>query len=395
MRHTCRLFPILATCAVLISSATAFAQIANTHKAATTPSETARPTQPAPKTTPDTPKPTLIVWARTDIPNQGAPTLDLADLERYFVKELSDHRIENVIPSATAKIPSPPDPQTYLLELSVDALQTATRAMHVLPENEYKEDPVLSIELSLAVKNLTSGRIAGRIATRQEYHLTRDELDRLEPKRVALYKATDRLADRFIDAADEGKFGEQLKSIQIQLWAPLQPRQAMAALEGALCLLAIVWLIVIIKSVANRWQQKRRAEERQRQNQRNAENAQQLAIERQNDADDKRAHAAIALSLATDNFSDPACWDAAHDGLDKILARREAIEDAEAARRLNAKKHKDDYLRIAARAASTSDFSEAAIVEILRKADEWDYRMLREAEMQNERRQHEPAAATK
>lgn len=100
----------------------------------------------------------------------------------------------------------------------------------------------------------------------------------------------------------------------------------------------------------------------------------------------KQAHAAIALSLATDNFSRAACWDAAHDAREAILKRRNAIEDTEAARRLNRNQREEEYNEIAVCASETCDLSRDEVIEILRNADAWEYRVLREAELQNERR---------
>jgi len=64
-----------------------------------------RPTR-AQKTDLQTTKSTLVVWARTDLANQGAPTLDL---ERYFVCEPMKRGVTIVAASLTADN-SVPDP---------------------------------------------------------------------------------------------------------------------------------------------------------------------------------------------------------------------------------------------------------------------------------------------
>ncbi len=107
----------------------------------------------------------------------------------------------------------------------------------------------------------------------------------------------------------------------------------------------------------------------------------------------KRLHSTLALKLDTDNFSDAACWETAHDDLEAILMRRDEIQDAEAKRLLSVKEHEYEYWQIAAYAATISDLSKAEVIEILRKAEAWEYRVLREAELQNERRQSHATVA--
>jgi len=76
VKTSCRLCSILAIAAVLALSAAALAQ---------------------PSTPSTTQTPNLIVYAHTDLENQGAPTLDVLDLERYFVAALAERRIQNVV----------------------------------------------------------------------------------------------------------------------------------------------------------------------------------------------------------------------------------------------------------------------------------------------------------
>lgn len=108
----------------------------------------------------------------------------------------------------------------------------------------------------------------------------------------------------------------------------------------------------------------------------------------------KRLRSALALKLDTDNFSDAACWETAHDDLEAILIRRDEIQDAEATRLLRVKDNEHEYWEIAAYAATISDLSKAEVIEILRKAEAWEYRVLREAELQDERRQSHATVAT-
>lgn len=103
--------------------------------------------------------------------------------------------------------------------------------------------------------------------------------------------------------------------------------------------------------------------------------------------------AAVALWLATDNFSQAKLWEAAHEGLDAILARAAAIQEAEAERRLDVKAREAKYQRIACHAAVTSDITESELIDILRNFDMWEYRMLCEAQRQDERRPANAAEA--
>src|SRR5436190_1909632 len=74
-----------------------------------------------------TPQPTFIVSVHTEIPGQGAPTLDVVDLERYFAEQLTYRHIQST-PAASAKIPNPAPPNLYLIEVTVDAMRPAQRS---------------------------------------------------------------------------------------------------------------------------------------------------------------------------------------------------------------------------------------------------------------------------
>ncbi len=300
--------------------------------------------------TPPNPAPQLIVWAHTDLENQGAPTLDILDLERYFVAHL-ERRIANVIPSQTARVSAP---NAYLAELSVNSITPSIRGMKD-DTGPYREDPVFHVELSLAVKDLKSGRALGSGRESRDYHLASAEIERLEPKRAALYQSADALADRFADGIAKGEFGEQLRSLQSSGMIPLAT--AVVLLAGAIAGVIALRMMTAPKEMSLN----------------------------PTDEQIKRLDAAIALSIATDNFSQAKLWEAAHDGLEATLDRAQAIQEAEGARLATAKVRQAENAKIAKHAAATSNFSEDQILNILRQAEEWDYRLLREAQQQYER----------
>ena len=95
--------------------------------------------------------PILVIWAHTDLPHQGTPTLDVVDLEQYFGTRLEGSRIQNAQLSATFRIPDPVPPNIYLLDLTVDALQGADRTAWDSDSNNYHADPVFNVDLSLMV----------------------------------------------------------------------------------------------------------------------------------------------------------------------------------------------------------------------------------------------------
>src|SRR5579864_2901116 len=126
-------------------------------------------------------KPRLIVWAHTDLEKKGAPTLDLEDLERYFVGQLDSLRVDNVVPSATAKIPTGPTPDVYLLDLRVDAIRPGERAKWDDTYKDYVPDYVFNVDLSLTIRN--SGRVVGTTGMRYEFHFANKyDSERIEPK---------------------------------------------------------------------------------------------------------------------------------------------------------------------------------------------------------------------
>jgi hypothetical protein len=88
---------------------------------------------------------------------------------------------------------------------------------------------------------------------------------------------------------------------------------------------------------------------------------------------------AITLSLKTDNFSEAARQTAATTRRDQVLAMHAEIEEKEAERIATARARAAYYEGMAAHAAPKSGLEHAAIVDILRNADEWEYQVLQEA----------------
>src|SRR5690348_15151410 len=231
--------------------------------------------------TPSSSKPQLIVWAHTNLENQGAPTLDILDLERYVVARL-EGRIENILPSQSAGPSNLTSPNAYLAELSVNAITPSVRAVRNPETRQYKEDPVFHVELSLSVNQPGSGRFLGFLRESQEYHLAHFELERLEPKRAALYKSADNLADRFADGIASGEFGGDLKLLRLPGLADVVP---LALLLGAAAILGGIGVKMMLTP-------------------RTA-----LAVPSgPTEAEITRLNDAIALSIATDNFSQAKLW---------------------------------------------------------------------------------------
>lgn len=216
MTHSCRLFSILAIAAVLAQSTAALAQPSNSQ--------------------PQNPKPSFVVWVHTGLPDQGAPTLDVADLERYFAAQLDACHIENVVVSETAKIPNPAPANLYLLDLSVSALQLAER-VHL----NGTRDPVFNVDLSLVVKNLQSGQMVGATGERYVYHLSVDGYSNDgQVKRRAIYSAAENLAGRFVDEWAAGKFGQGLAPTE----APSSLDRTLYQVTATTGMPLIVWVLL-------------------------------------------------------------------------------------------------------------------------------------------------------
>ena len=94
---------------------------------------------------------------------------------------------------------------------------------------------------------------------------------------------------------------------------------------------------------------------------------------------EKRFHHAMTLGLETDNFSDIACHVVAEMKRQELLKNAGEIEGDEA-RRLSTEKLLDaEYAQIADWAVFRCNQDKRAIVEMLRQADRWPYRLLQEA----------------
>ncbi|MDT8067953.1 MAG: hypothetical protein ROO76_07265 [Terriglobia bacterium] len=351
MKNSCLRPFVLATCALTLTSAAA-AQSSTPQTAAS---------------------PRLIVWAHTAIENNGAPTLDILDLERYVVNQLESRQIMNVSSSLTTTIPRPPVPKTYLGILSVDTMQVAERPFRNINDADYTVDGVFGVDLSLTIKDVGSGKTLGTLRGRAENRFRTWERNDIPIKRIAIYTAADRIVNSFMEAANKGEFGDDVKSLLppspsdlVASWVR-NPAHLPLVVFAALTSAVIVIVKVVFDSSGNEYSVHVPKEDGGGRN------------------DKKKLQDALALKLATDNFSDAACWDAAHDGQKEILDRRAVIEDAEAARLLDSKNRDTQYRRIASHAVLLCDLTEEAVIDMLRNADVWDYRVLREAELQQER----------
>lgn len=366
MKLSCRLFSVLAIIAVLAASIATFAE---------------------PSTPPTTQTPNLIVYARTDLANQGAPTLDLLDLERYFVQTLTARAISaNVVPSSTARIPAQPALDYFDLEVSVDAMQAAERAAWNEELKRYDGDRIFNVELSISVKQLRTGKLLGLVRSQRTYHFRNyDEAQELAPKRATIYAAADQLVDNFLQASTAGRFGKQLSSLkppppQSPPRGPALPglvlpqwayRRWTAFLGGAFSLLLLMLLVAVFTRTPKGS---------------SAPVSRATVIPappRKPKPDyaawDAELTSAFALALKTDTFSEPACQAAAAASHDAILATHSHIEAKEAERQLTAKRREAHYEELATRAAASSGLDMNQVIDILRKADAWEFRVLQAA----------------
>jgi hypothetical protein len=329
------------------------------------------------------PKPILIVWAHTDLPNQGAPTLDVVDLERYFVTRLDARRIENVMRSATVQIPNPAPPHMYLLDLRVDVMQPADRTAWDSEHNTYRADPVFNVELSLSVKNLQSGQIVGATREPYEYHFgDYYEANRLEPKRLAIGRAADGLAEHFANLAVNGEFSEALKSIQAprpSFWESLAngDKDAVSAafVLGLFTLIAVLILIIIIANICRAirgWTQ------------RTADPCPPTLptppLPAADPEKDKFLKDVIALAEKTGNFSEEWLASEARQNSDVLLRDAEIIYARRAERTIRKKDHDKELEKVANYAARRHGLARADIYTKARWAENLQYELLRIAQ---------------
>ncbi len=304
------------------------------------------------------PKPNLVVRAKTDFSDQGWPTLDLLDLERFFVKQLTARNVENVVPFATAKIPHPAAREVYLLELSVDTLQPGYGARRNPKNGHYEAVLLFHVEHSLTVRHLASGRLLGKSGERREYHLSAYEIENsIASKREAIYDCAKRLASRFLSEAENGKFGTEIATLDPTVdWESLKEHPAAPYIAFVLIILGFFPLAVIAGTIdASRQAQAR----------------QQLADTRC----EKRLHEAKARAIDTNNFSPDWYRSAARTAYRDILPQGAAILQREADRQIHIREVEAEYRQIAAYAASRHGLKVDEVVDMLSNADAHDYRL--------------------
>jgi hypothetical protein len=335
--------------------------------AAAAAAESPQPTNPQPAN----PKPILIVWAHTDLPDQGAPSLDVVDLERYFATRLDSRRIINVEVSGTTKIPNPAPSNVYLLDLTIAALHPAYRAAWDGGHNAYVEDPVFSVELSLIVKHLQSGRVLGSTGERYEYHFQNNyEADRPEAKHGVIFTAADNLAERFVSELASARYGQELTSARTPSAIEQCAALLATAVVGVPLLPLLMWALPIASGLTLVPVLNKLVERRLRA---------RTASRKEWDA---TLESAIALKLKTDDFSDAACRLAAMARRDAILAAHAEIEKKTAHRLCQSDEMESFYAKVARYAARRTNFNKEQMVGILRNADEWEFRVLQEAKRQ-------------
>jgi hypothetical protein len=283
-----------------------------------------------------------------------------------------------------------------LLEITVEALSTGHRTRRDWLGN-YIDDPFVRVELSLKVWHLASQKLIGETGERWEYHI--EDPENAERQRARLYETANHLGDRFIAESGAGHFGEDLRSIQRPLtWNDLAfyVQVGAAMIAGVVALLAGMIVAKLLWVIAGLLRRSFSAV--------NAPKSpctitQQplppvapvvmlpspapvlalpepaASIEPPREWEE-RIKKAIALSLSTGDFSDPACLAIARHQRDEILKDARKYEAAEAARLLRAKDRKEEDCKAAAEWVKHSDLSETEILNVLQNADMWDYRLL-------------------
>jgi hypothetical protein len=321
---------------------------------------------------PQQPKPILIVRVHTNISGESAAGLDTTDLERYFAAQLDSCHIEHVAVATTAIIPNLAPPNMYLLDISVDALNPATRTSW-----NGNSDPVFNVELSLAVKSLRSGQIF-TTGERYEYDFG-DRGDKLELRRRAIFNAADNLTNRFLDEWASGKYGDALPMSQAPTflervpWWLLLPVGIVAAVAFGYILASVLnALLRLLIALFSPHPQ--------------SSPIPVLTVPGPQSSQpvvrpvwDQELQEAFALSFETNGFDDAACQAVAAARLDEILASHASIEAKEAERVVSTKVRASELEKIAAYAISRCDLDKNDVIETLRGADGWPYRVLQEA----------------
>lgn len=311
-------------------------------------------------------KPMLIVWAKTELEGGGQPTLDLVDLERYFAKQLTEYGVENMAPSATAHMPKAPAQNIYLVELSVEAMQHATRAKQDETTKAYKDEYFFCVELSASVKNLASGQPLGSMTERYEHQfVSNDGSQKLTAKRAGIYAAADRLADEFAGAMGGGKFGSALREIRpshVRAW------HVLVGIGGLLIVMIIVGALV--------GEPPQRTGDVPRPA---AVPAKPPTPPERNPAYDSKLEEAQTLAQETEGFTEYACRDRAAINPEEILSMAAKVEAAEAKRRLNLKKRLEENEKIAEYATHFCFMDKTSIFDMLCKAEELPFLVLQHA----------------
>ena len=345
----------------------------------------------AAQTTPAISCPILIVRATTPIEKNGEPTLDLTDLERYVAQELAWRTVANVRPSAMVSIPAPAPPGTFLLEISVDALRPAVRSAWKHDENKVKDLTVFTVELSLKVKNAATGALLQKLVQTVEgtswYGI--DDWT-MAAKRALVYQAAETLAERFVDSATDGSFGQALQSVEAPLLQRARAGQASAiALLATIAIAAIVVLVVVLKilwalfnaigTLCDGSRPPMQTNSAPKSIPPPAPAPPTPAEPPRNIGWDKQLREALALWIETENFSEAVSAASAAKKLEETLADAPRIQGRQAERLLRMKDIEEQYRRIAAYAAPRCYIDEDRIIEILTCADEWPYWVLLDA----------------
>ena len=84
-------------------------------------------------------------------------------------------------------------------------------------------------------------------------------------------------------------------------------------------------------------------------------------------------------ALETDNFSDDWCREAARARCEEILQIAKWTRENEAGRRIKAREIEDEYQRIGAYAWRRYDLDHRKVIEMLKRTDGLEYRLLQEA----------------
>lgn len=319
------------------------------------------------------PSPIFIVQALTQIENEGKPTLDLQDLERYFVNRLAHLGVEHVVPSTTTKIANPPLPNIYLIEVSVDAMRTAERSEWNDNQSRRTEQDIFEVDLSLAVKHVQSGRVFGTTGERYEHRFNGTYPSDHAERCAAIFAAADNLADRFVTAAAAGQFGPQLvlqRILVIPDW--LQPAWLSATF-------AVFILLVLAAMIAATIADTRNADAwREQDAQRQAAETLRIAQQKQEARFDERLQKVFAKTHETNSFCDQSVKDTARRFSSDILSEARNICGRKGQRDANRAEVNAERAQIA-RYAARRGHLEAEILELLRHDDEYEFRLLTEA----------------